>query len=468
MDKKFKLPESRLSSLYGDFRNLRDLNPEGYEANIKTWKRYFIENYFAEPTSTVTFHVGDSLLEELFLDTLGSPKSIDVVIDQLVEDKYLIPLEAFNGGNYPGFDDKVNQSVLPGMFSWINFGQLLKRKFVSRKNELATGYLKQATFVIRQVIKDKGKSIRDKIESSIVPEIVGLTDTVFDTFEFCEITGINEQLKSSQDRELVLTYMEKYDKVVKRDNNLVKLILPSVRQRLQNFGADITEADHGILEVKCATSNIQKQVRKLEKEIDNINTMQRTDKFKRLPKKTQIEFQRAKVISENYLTRLLGYLNNLKGISHQVDAGLTTQMVFKTLSSSKDVLASINSYIGSSEKVDELMESIQNETELSEEIGAALASSVDMDKEIMDMEIEEELKKLEEEEEGIPEKPVPAAVIKKPLAENSSEELLHKLKELSITDERVQEEGTTENLEGKDSDEKKAPKQIQSVLEPSA
>ena len=462
MDKRFKLPESRLPSLYGDFRNLKDLNPDGYEANVKTWKRYFKENYFAEPTSTVTFQVGDSLLEELSLDTLGSPKSIDVVIDQLVEDTYLIPLEVFNSGSYPSFDDKVSQSVLPGLFSWINFGQLFRRRFVSRKNELTTGYLKQTTFVIRQVIKDKGKSIRDKIESNLMPEIVGLTDTVFDTLEFCEITGMNEQLSSSQDRELVLTFLEKYDKVIKRDNNLVKLILPSVSQRLQNFSADITEADHGILEIKRTTSNIQKQVLKLEKEIDNINTTQRTENFRRLPRKTQIEIQRAKVISEDYLTRLLGYLNNLKGIRHQLDAGLTTQMVFKTLSSSRDILASINSYIGSSEKVDELMENIQRETELSEEIGAALASSIGIDKEIIDLEIEEELKKLEEEEkeEGIPEKPVPASVIKKPLAENSSDELLHKLKELSITDEKAQKEGTAEKPEDQDSDEKRVPEQV--------
>ena len=64
------LPESRLRSLYSDFRDLKQLNPDGYDANIIQWKDYLIKEVWND---TIIVN-GQNLLEYLSISPYGPPK----------------------------------------------------------------------------------------------------------------------------------------------------------------------------------------------------------------------------------------------------------------------------------------------------------------------------------------------------------------------------------------------------------
>lgn len=82
---KFKTPpgfsERRMPSLYSDFRNIKDSNTEGYDANISTWKSVLMEALNSGVFSdTVVLTAGSSLLECFDSAKFGRPLALDCVL----------------------------------------------------------------------------------------------------------------------------------------------------------------------------------------------------------------------------------------------------------------------------------------------------------------------------------------------------------------------------------------------------
>ena len=87
--------ESRLNSLYSNFQKNKQLNPEGYEANIQAWKSLFTKiitsNKF-EPESVVSIPTYNPSLKELLsLHPYNEPKNLSNILQEFVNDKFLIP-----------------------------------------------------------------------------------------------------------------------------------------------------------------------------------------------------------------------------------------------------------------------------------------------------------------------------------------------------------------------------------------
>ncbi|GEQ71744.1 hypothetical protein JCM33374_g5430 [Metschnikowia sp. JCM 33374] len=77
--------ESRLASLFSDFSRLKDINPEGYEANVAAWDALLLQCLRIH-----TFHSTIALPSNMLSDTLsspqyGPPKSLALVLSILIE-----------------------------------------------------------------------------------------------------------------------------------------------------------------------------------------------------------------------------------------------------------------------------------------------------------------------------------------------------------------------------------------------
>ncbi|CCF55525.1 hypothetical protein KAFR_0A00870 [Kazachstania africana CBS 2517] len=419
----WKLPESRLPSLYKDFRNLSDLNPDGYTANIDTWKEFLIKNYCEADEKTVTFHCGEALLQELRLEVLGVPKCVDLAIDELVEENYLISMDEFNK-NSRSISNKVQRKSLVNLLRWLG----LNSRFISRKNEDSSSYLIEKDFVVKTSIEKSFEAVYEQIRKGIISRASGVTDLVFTVAEFYDKSGISRSLRSTLDRDTMLSFLELHKKILKRDGNIVKLVDTSTENMLRVTSNEITENDKRIVDVKTAISKIEKKIGGLEDDLDKVILKMNKREFKGLSKEVQLEYVKTKILSQKYMTRLLSYMNNLMTVKNQLDMCLTNQLVIETLNNSNEAIKSINEYIGSAEKIEDLLGEIAEGFGHNEEI-SQLLESYNADQELNN-EIEEELTLLEGQEKKYNEDRENEAL----KTSSTDEQTLEKLEKLTITD----------------------------------
>ncbi|CCC67466.1 hypothetical protein NCAS_0A09080 [Naumovozyma castellii] len=388
--------ESRLESLYKDFRPLQELNHEGYIANINSWRKYLIDTDFGNPNGMI-FECGSTFLQSLSRGKLGVPKSIDVVIDSLVQEEYLIPFESFDNG-------EMYTEELPRLFRWLGISGKSWKRYRSRKNEERL-YLKEVKLIKRSVVESRYEDINEEIKKNILEQVSGITDIIFPTFEFYEITNFKKYLKDEQDEFLVmLRYLEVYKHVIIREGATIKIVNHQVLALLNTSPTVITENDRSIAELKAGIININRQVKKIEVDIEGYVKKMHGSAFQSLSRESQKQYLKAKRLSELYLTKLLTYLNTLLSLKKQLDVCSTNNLLFNALNTSKETLKVMNDYVGSAEKVEELLKDVEEEKIRADKISEVLASNDESEENIIsDEQLERELNKMEEDmkEQGV-------------------------------------------------------------------
>ena len=102
--------------------------------------------------------------------------------------------------------------------------------------------------------------------------------------------------------------------------------------------------------------------------------------------------------------RLLTYLNTLLSLKKQLDVCSTNNLLFNALNTSKETLKVMNDYVGSAEKVEELLKDVEEEKIRADKISEVLASNDESEENIIsDEQLERELNKMEEDmkEQGV-------------------------------------------------------------------
>ncbi|CCK73570.1 phosphatidic acid-binding protein CHM7 NDAI_0G05870 [Naumovozyma dairenensis CBS 421] len=440
-----ELPESRLGSLYKDFRPLKDLNPDGYEANITTWRQYLAELY----SGFICFQCGTMLLRHLTRkDAFGVPKSIDVVIDSMVHEEILFPLDLFYEGKMTMTD------TTPTVLKWFGFNWKPTKGFKSRqKNSKGNDndYLKDVTLIIKPELESAFHKIYDNIKVAILDDATSITDLVYTSHEFFEKIKINDIIihddeHADEIRKIILFYLSRYKHIINHDeiNDIIKIIAPAASHILKSFTIEITENDRQILNVKSGIYNLERQIKKLENDLEvySLKTAKENwDAFRKLPIASQREHIKAKKLSERYLDQLLKYRNNLLTIKNQLDLSSTNAILFDTLSNSHELLKSMNNYMGSAEKIDELLQNIEEQTEQTDEINKLLTNEETLTPGLAD-EIEKELQTMEEQLSQERGEEATKEHVNEEIKENAETELLlDKLKDLQIDDKNQLNEG---------------------------
>lgn len=432
-----ELPVSRLDSLYKDFRPLKELNPDGYSANVDTWRVYLTFHYLRDSKSMI-FHCGSELLRKLNREPYGPPKSIDVVINSLVKQGYLITIDDFcNGSTHPRESHKL--------LKWIGFSLKTNREFESRKNEDML-YLKEMKLVIKSIVESKFKKIYAEITKNIIAHATGITDLIFHSNEFFEKSGLVTYLGNSiEEQELMMVYLSRHKKILLRDGDIVKIMAPSVSHVLKSFPKEITANDRRVAALKESIFNLDQQMKKIENEISDCSLMLKESISCSKPREIQKEYLQGKKLGEKYLCRLLNHHNKLITIKKQLDMAGTNAMLVSTLNHSNELMKSINKSIGSIDDLHELLDEIKQQNVQSEQISDLLMNNADIEHdddelnmELEQMEREELSNKVKEEAKG---KNVPSQ-------DESNADLLRKLSHLKIEESWQQDEAEAQNIPG--------------------
>lgn len=383
------LPPSRLDSLYKDFSNLKELNPEGYRANIDTWKAYLTKNYL-KGSSSLFLNCGAELLNKLRREPQGVPRSIDLVLASLVESNYLVTIDDFyNGMMYP--------QETSTLMRWIRWGSWSRGK-ISFRNNHNEHYLKNVKLIIKPVMEEKFEHIRIQLRNNIISEASGVADLVFSKQEFYRKCGFHRILDDAEEeREAMLFYLSRYKKIIVQDGDVIKVTAPEVEHLLAQFERKVTEDDRRIAKLNTALMYVESQIKTLRTQITDYAALLEDMIAKLVPRETQRKCLQGKKLVEKSLNRLLEQQTSLMTVKTHINLAATNALLFRALEDSNKVLKSINDSIGSVEKIEELLDEIKEQGEKAEEVNALIARSPDAEDEAeLDRELEEMIMETEQ------------------------------------------------------------------------
>lgn len=375
------LSESRIQSLYKDFRSLKTLNPDGYFSNLNTWKNFLQREYF-ENHRRILQKLGSSFLQNLSRDDLGPPKSLDVVIDSLVRERIIVPIDIFKL-------ELINDvSWWRSWSRWRTENKL--KKYTSRVSEEAL-YLNETQYVILPLLEKLSSETINCIHKRISSVGFKIYNAVYSVDHFFEALNLGEEWKlDAIETDIVLSYLELNKGVLIHDDNLVKILGFG---NLNASKSEITDIERHILDVKNALHAIDKQIVEIQRELKHMKAAENAEEFKKQPAKVRIESKKSRLLITKYLVSLFSKRTNIIAIKTKILESHDNLEMMTVLKNSNDTLKSINAATGTLQQVHEMIEDFKDSQHDNDLIGIMLGNSSEA--QVDDAEIDIELEKLE-------------------------------------------------------------------------
>lgn len=415
--------DSRLPSLYSDFTELREINPEGYAANIDAWSALLLEGLKSHFFKSSVSFASAGLGLELALPGHGEPKSLPLILDELIKSKRFIPLSIYKDTS-PYSSHTIADYISP--VKWL-LATWAAMRLSSFKTGTKTGHLVPETYIHTDHLAAVGKEVFQQIQLKIDKEGT-YSSRLLDSEMFASLTREVHDHISNSDIEVLLTYLSRdlgKMAIVKQNRNSELIYI-----KFGTSDAEITDDDIVIIKLKSSIHNISQRTALLEHRLDN-EIPERIQKLLDLKDSSRQERLKntltQKIQVKKSLLKCQKIMTQLQSVLEAINEAQGNVSLFETLQSTKATLQSLNLKV-SLDEVDNL------QVELDEEIASTNATSEalivnkgDVDEEAIDKELEE-LEKQESGKMGQKDEP------KLEEAHESSEDLQKKLQNLKIKD----------------------------------
>ncbi|ONH69042.1 Charged multivesicular body protein 7 [Cyberlindnera fabianii] len=339
--------KSRLYSLYSDFRKLKEANPDGYEANLIAW-RSLIDSFFTQQVLQHAFVLNtEHLQNDLTLAEYGKPLAVDLVLEDMVRSGDLIPYKQFTETSDSIYTTRWVRPVL----SWAvnRFIYDTSYKIGDKKNGLRADKL-------------ISKKTLEKYEKEVTKKLIGdaentHTKNVFTKMQLREtidaldiqVDGSTVQL-SDLDFEILLKFLERDNKKIKVKDDVVK------------FGdEDVTDEDIGICQIKSTMSSLELHITELQVKIDSTDKKLKLSLKNKASKDVSLNLLRSKKVAEQALTKQIASLTQLESVLYKIDESSTNIQLVNALEKGTDLLKSLNSQIGGIERVEQVMDDVEEQ-----------------------------------------------------------------------------------------------------------
>lgn len=411
---------SRLNSLYSDFNRLKQLNPDGYEANVLAWSNLLISLLKSKKLSSVLSIPTPGLYLSLSIPVHGRPDALSTVLEELVKQQIVVPLSVYKlvqGSFYDFIASKTSIFDYINPNKWLEWG-LSSIGFIGDFSPVnSKGELKHEYYINWDHLITIGEDIHLQICELFTGDY---TESLFDSSTLYDRIIAIEPKISKVDLEILMLFWL-------RDKNYI-----TVREDQDNtyvkFGntSEITDDDVGIINLKATVNNLTKRNQVLEHKLEEI-----PNKIKALLKSAGKQNGRVRnlLLTKKTVTSSLNksneILNQINTILLKINDTHLNLGLFESMKQSSAILKGINSQI-SVDEVDDLQNELDEEITKSDEINQALGTKVESDEEI-----EAELDKLFEE-----------AKVAESKKKDDSGQLLSKLEDLHISEEQPESEKT--------------------------
>lgn len=414
--------KSRLRSLYSNFDNLKEANPDGYEANVLAWKQLL--NQIIDSQSSVVLDTSN-LVEKLSVsmdlsdnnDTsvILRPLSIDTVLNEIINDssdKKLIPIKQFDEHPTSIYAYSIFSNIsVKGTLLWALSKSGLYDPHVSlTKNKNKSGnYLVSTKLVSISQLEKLRKPVIEFIKNFAKEVYEEQSDIRAFTKSFLYL-AISKQFKLSDlDYELMLRYLSRdthdvliqSDTVATQNGETLDIKDPIIKIKTSALAKDeqVTTTDVAVAQLKASISSTNTKISSLSAKVDDYtNKIQTLIKQKSSNRDYIKLLLRMKKSIENSLIQSSSNLSNLESLLSNIVLQNENIKVFQLLGNSKTILKNLNNELNI-EKVDTLLDNVSEEYSKVNEVNDRLSQfNSENNNTIDENEIDNELAELEKEE----------------------------------------------------------------------
>ncbi|KAK9460932.1 Snf7-domain-containing protein [Lipomyces oligophaga] len=377
----FSLPdftESRLASLYSDFSRLKDTNPDGFEANVRSWAAGLASSLRAGyQDNRLILHTGKPLLDELATVKFGRPLSLSAVYQEQVASKKFIPLAKFTEATTSIFANPQWRIVryTSSAVSWAFRDTKIHYLYDTISTWTRQSEIDQE-FVMLDNVERAAKVLLDRVK------LDPMNSGVY-TFEMVRHLYSRNPFKEASDTYLTNSDFEVLFRYLARDVGQAKISGTVIKFRTHTELAEITDEEISIAQLKSSMRILEDRIQQHEqsetssrtKLSEILNRPQQTQHNKKLGLN---ELKKIK-LAENGIQKLVAYRLQLETLLHSIESAKDNVDMVKIMETSATVLEKLNNSVD-----------VERATEIGDKLSALIGDTDEISKVLGDTVVEDD------------------------------------------------------------------------------
>ncbi|KAF2866256.1 Snf7-domain-containing protein [Massariosphaeria phaeospora] len=428
--------QSRVTSLFSDFRQQLNTNPDGYHANIAAWKKALADATRAglvpapARAHLLSIQTGDELARELQHPKFGIPACLPTVFSDAVARKEMIPLKDFL--NSP--TSIYKKSWIPSPWSVLRWGL---RQVGVLGQPGSSDKLDLGNLVVLGNVEAAAKEILKSIDDT-----VSSADRVLSRSAFLKryATVLNPAARlTANDLNILLVHLARDRQAISYDAQTIKF-----KAETEIEPVPITKEDTAIANLRDTIVRISAQIAPLNEKIVEANKAAREAvELKQMVRaKTAL---RSKKLAETALAQRSDVVLQLEGVYHDLQQAADQVEIVAAMKAGATALKGLNHQVGGAEGVQGVVDALRDEMATADEVANIINET---GQPVDEAEIDEEFEALEKAETEKREQEEAAKTAAR-LAELEKLESERKEKEAAQKKEREESEATAKALTDK-------------------
>lgn len=350
--------KSRLPSLFSDFSPLALSNRDGYDANINAWTTAL--NNVLLDGGRLCIKADKDLVDSLASRQWGRPLALATVEYEARQKKIWIPVKQF-------LEQTDSIYHVSGLFERLSIGSVarwgLSKVWASRPAQHVSGTI----YVCVASVEIVGEQVTHQLK--LMSES-GYSGYVTTTSLLTEALKISTELRlSSTDMQILLRYLERDKCLITRSSDVIKVI-PCAKAEHQI----VSETDIAIAHLKSTLSQLSSQISQLSTRLDSLNAQIRMSISKQ-QKSMALGAMKTRNLVDKQLIQRTDNLHTLEQILLKIDDAANNIGILKAMQGGSKALAEIMKQVGGIERVDQVLDQVQEQMAVNDEIGVAIAGA---------------------------------------------------------------------------------------------
>ncbi|KAI7486994.1 hypothetical protein KC351_g2955 [Hortaea werneckii] len=360
---------ARLASLYSDFRNQRQTNPDGYHANASAWMRALTAaaNAGLIPSSSASsqhdhfvLQTGEELARALQTQELGRPLALESVIDEAVRRKELIPVKEFLEAK----ESIYAKHWLPTPWQVMSWGL---RQLGVIGGDSSEDKLVRGEFVIMDNLEATAKAALDHVSKTAISYTARIFSRDLLASTLCDALDVSSL--SQRDTSVLLMHLARDQAAIAYDpaTGTVKFHAPGEMKP-----ASIEQEDITIASLRTWISGLEPQIQQLIQRVSELDAKAREAVGKKQNAAAKVAL-RQKKMAETKLQSRTATLTQVEEVYAKIEQAADQVEIVRVMEASSTTLRSLNQKTGGVEKVQDVMENLRESMQDTEEISGAIS-----------------------------------------------------------------------------------------------
>jgi charged multivesicular body protein 7 len=374
----------RLSSLYADFRQQLEINPEGYHANISAWTKALTDAARAGviPTQGTThdllrIRTADELARALQHPQYGKPTCLPAVFHEAVQKKEMIPLKEFLNSK----ESIYKTSWIPSPWKVVQWG--LRQVGVLGQPKLVDK-LGAGDFVVLKNTEIAADEILKKMK-----EHISTADRVLSRADFMKrfATTLNPSAPlTTTDLNILLVHLARDKQAISYNAQTIKF-----KPEHEAIPEPITQEDEAIAGLRDTLASINAQIPPLMEKITLADAAAREAVSTKQIVRAKAAL-RSKKLAETTLAQRSDVALQLESVYTKLQEAADQVEIVEAMRAGATALKSLNEKVGGAEGVQGVVDAVNEQMGVAEEISGIINEG---GQGLDEGEIDEELEELE-------------------------------------------------------------------------